>query len=170
MSTTLRRAMIGIAVLGIALAAYLTYVHYSGIKPACTAGQACVKVQTSVWSEVGGVPVALIGLIGYIGILAALIAPDRDETRLATLGMTLIGVAFSAYLTYRELFSIHAICEECAASAVLLTLLFIGAVWRFVITDDLGPLGPGPSAGSGSGTASAGSASNQRSATPASRA
>ena len=147
MSTNLRRVMIGIAVLGIALAAYLTYVHYSGTKPACTAGQACVKVQTSVWSEVGGVPVALIGLIGYIGILAALIAPDRDETRLATLGMTLIGVAFSAYLTYRELFSIHAICEECAASAVLLALLFIGAVWRFVITDDLDGLPPGPGSG-----------------------
>lgn len=144
--------MLVIAVLGTALAAYLTYVHYSGVAPACTAGQACIRVQTSVWSKVGGVPVALIGLIGYAAILASLIAPDRDETRTATLGMTLVGVAFSAYLTYRELFSIHAVCEECAASAVLLTLLFIGAVWRFVITDNAAPPSPrGPEAGRSSG-------------------
>lgn len=139
MSRNLRRVMIVIAVLGIALAAYLTYVHYSNTHPVCTAGAACIKVQTSVWSKVGGVPVALIGLIGYIGIFLSLIAPDREETRIATLGMTLIGVAFSGYLTYRELFSIHAVCEECATSAVLLALLFIGAVWRFLLADDPPP-------------------------------
>jgi len=121
-----------LAILGVALAAYLTYVHYSGTKPACTAGQACVKVQTSVWSNVDGVPVALIGLIGYVGILAGLFAPDREESRLATLGMTLIGVGFSGYLTYRELFSIHAVCEECAASAVIMTVLFVCAVVRYL--------------------------------------
>ena len=143
----LRRVMIVIAVLGIALASYLVYVHYSGARPACTAGQACLKVQTSVWSEVGGIPVALIGLIGYIAIFFALIAPDRDETRVLTLGMTLIGVCFSGYLTYRELFTIHLICEECAASAVMQALLFVGSVWRFLITDDLAPLAPAPSSG-----------------------
>ncbi len=83
---------------------------------------------------------ALIGLIGYVGILASLLAPDREETRLATLGLTLIGFGFSAYLTYRELFSIHAVCEWCASSAVILTLLLIGAATRYVIT----PVGPSP--------------------------
>jgi uncharacterized membrane protein len=81
-----------------------------------------------------------MGLIGYVLILGSLILPDRDETRLVTLGLTLFGVCFSGYLTYRELFTIHLICEECATSAVLLALLFIGAVWRFVITSDLPPL------------------------------
>jgi uncharacterized membrane protein len=51
--------------------------------------------------------------------------------------MTLFGVCFSGYLTYRELFTLHEICEECVASAVLVTLLFIGAAWRFVATDEL---------------------------------
>jgi uncharacterized membrane protein len=133
MSRTLRRLMTVLAVIGLGVAAYLTYIHYAGINPACTAGQSCIKVQTSVWSKVGGVPVALLGLIGYVGILASLLAPDREETRLATLGLTLIGVAFSAYLTYRELFSIHAICEWCVSSAVILTLLLIGAVTRYLI-------------------------------------
>ncbi|HWF52133.1 MAG TPA: vitamin K epoxide reductase family protein [Solirubrobacteraceae bacterium] len=124
----LRRAMIGLTVLGIALAAYLTYVHYSGTKPACTAGQSCIKVQTSQWSRLDGVPVALIGLIGYVFILGSLLVRDREESRLATLGLTFIGFGFSAYLTYRELFSIHAVCEECATSAVFLTILLISAI------------------------------------------
>ena len=128
----LRRAMIVLAVVGVGVAAYLTYIHYAGINPVCTAGQSCVKVQTSVWSKVAGVPVALIGLLGYIGILGSLLAPDREETRLATLGLTLIGFAFSMYLTYRELFSIHAICEWCASSAVILTILFGLAVTRYL--------------------------------------
>ena len=124
--------MLALAVIGLAVASYLTYVHYAGISPACTAGQSCVKVQTSQWSKLGGVPVALIGLIGYIAILASLLVPDREEARLATLGLTLVGFGFSAYLTYRELFSIHAICEWCASSAVILTLLLILSVIRYL--------------------------------------
>jgi uncharacterized membrane protein len=125
--------MLVLAVVGLGVAIYLTYIHYAGIKPACTAGQSCLKVQTSVWSKVDGVPVALMGLIGYVFILGTLLAPDREETRLATLGLTLIGVGFSGYLTYRELFSIHAICEWCVSSAVILTLLLIGAATRYVL-------------------------------------
>ena len=128
----LRRVMIALTVVGLGVAIYLTYVHYAGIKPACTAGQSCIKVQTSQWSRVDGVPVALLGLIGYVGILASLLLPDREETRLATLGLTLIGFGFSAYLTYRELFSIHAVCEWCASSAVIMTVLLGCAVARYV--------------------------------------
>jgi uncharacterized membrane protein len=127
--------MVGIAVLGLALASYLVYVHYSGTRPACTAGSACLKVQTSVYSKLDGVPVALIGLIGYVGIFLSLLVPDRDEVRLATLGMTVIGVCFSGYLTYREVFTLKTICEECAASAVLMLILFLCAVARYVLGD-----------------------------------
>jgi uncharacterized membrane protein len=127
--------MLVLAVIGLGVAIYLTYVHYSGTKPACTAGESCLKVQTSQWSKLAGVPVALIGLIGYIAILVSLLAPDREESRLATLGLTLIGFLFSGYLTYRELFSIHAICEWCASSAVILTILLVCAVIRYVIGD-----------------------------------
>ena len=139
MRLMLRRVMLVLAIIGLGVATYLTIIHYAGINPACTAGQSCVKVQTSVWSKVDGVPVALLGLIGYVGIVASLLAPDREETRLATLGLTLVGVGFSAYLTYRELFSIHAICEWCVSSAVILTLLFIGAAIRYVTVSDESP-------------------------------
>jgi uncharacterized membrane protein len=121
-----------LAVLGLAVASYLTYVHYAGIKPACTAGESCTKVQTSVYSKLAGVPVALIGLLGYIAILGSLLAPEGESSRLTTMGLTLVGFGFSAYLTYRELFSIHAVCEWCASSAVILTIMTGLSVWRFL--------------------------------------
>ena len=54
MRITLRRAMLVVSILGVALTIYLTIVHYAGLKPACTAGQSCIKVQTSQWSELDG--------------------------------------------------------------------------------------------------------------------
>ncbi|HEX4011218.1 MAG TPA: vitamin K epoxide reductase family protein [Solirubrobacteraceae bacterium] len=145
MKVTLRRAMLVVSILGVALTIYLTIVHYAGLKPACTAGQSCIKVQTSQWSKLDGVPVALIGLIGYIFILGTLLAPDREETRLATLGLTVIGFGFSVYLTYREGHSIHAYCEECLTSAVFMTLLLVAAAYRYVtVSDHVPPAGPPP--------------------------
>ncbi len=126
--------MLALTIAGLGVAGYLTYVHYAGIKPACTAGASCIKVQTSEWSKLDGIPVALIGLVGYVAILATLLAPDREETRLSTLGLTLIGFGFSAYLTYRELFSIHAVCEWCASSAGIMTILLVSAVARYIRT------------------------------------
>ncbi len=131
----LRITLIVLTVLGLGVASYVTYVHYAGIKPACTAGESCTKVQTSRYSELGGVPVALIGLIGYVAILASLLAPEDERTRFATAALTLGGFAFSAYLTYREVFSIHAICEECASSAVIMTIMMCLSIWRFLRGD-----------------------------------
>jgi len=124
--------MLVLAVIGLGIASYLTYVHYAGIKPACTAGESCTKVQTSVYSKLAGVPVALIGLLGYIAIVASLLVPPSENARLATMAFTLVGFGFSAYLTYRELFSIHAVCEWCATSAGIMTILMCLSVWRFL--------------------------------------
>jgi uncharacterized membrane protein len=144
----LKRAMLAITVLGVLLTIYLTYIHYKGLNPVCSLGHACIKVQTSQWSKIAGIPVALIGLIGYIGILGAQLVPEREETRLALLGMTLIGFLFSGYLTYREIFSIKAICEECATSAVFLTILLILSAIRYVRGDvPVAPSEPPPPAG-----------------------
>jgi uncharacterized membrane protein len=127
--------MLVLTVIGLGIASYLTYVHYAGIKPACTAGESCTKVQTSVYSKLAGVPVALIGLLGYIAILGSLLVPQGESTRLATMAFTLVGFGFSGYLTYRELFSIHAVCEWCATSAGIMTLLMGLSVWRFLRGD-----------------------------------
>ena len=137
MSFVLRRLMLVLAVIGLGVASYLTYVHYAGFGAlVCVGGHpghsSCQTVQSSVWSELDGVPVALLGLIGYVFILGSLLAPDREETRLATLGLTLIGFGFSAYLTYREIYSIHAICEWCVSSAVIMTVLVAAAATRYI--------------------------------------
>jgi uncharacterized membrane protein len=127
-----RLAMIAIATVGLGVASYLTYVHYSGGPILCLRGGGCETVQHSIYSKLAGVPVALIGLIGYITILISLIVPESESTRLATMAFTLIGFGFSVYLTSRELFSIHAICPWCVSSAVMMTLLACLGVWRFL--------------------------------------
>ncbi len=125
---TLRITLIVLTVIGVGLATYLTYIHYANVKPLCgKGGGTCLRVQTSKYSKLAGVPVALMGLIGYIAILATLLAPDEERWRFATVALTLGGFGFSAYLTYREVFSLEEICEYCVASAVLLTIL-LGAV------------------------------------------
>ncbi len=129
---TLRIVMIVLATVGLGVASYLTYVHYSGAPPVCSAGGSCLKVQTSIYSKLAGVPVALMGLIGYVAILGSLLAPEGETSRFATLAFTVAGFGFSAYLTYRELFSIHAICEWCASSAGIMTILMLLAIWRFL--------------------------------------
>jgi uncharacterized membrane protein len=139
-SRVLRRVMIAVAVVGLGVATYLTVVHYVGPGAlVCTASHGgtspCEQVQFSSWAKVAGIPVALLGLVGYILILGTLLAPDREEWRLATLGVTLFGFAFSGYLTYRELFSIKAICEWCVSSAVMMTLLFGMSVARYLLGD-----------------------------------
>jgi uncharacterized membrane protein len=131
---TLRITLTVLTVIGLGVASYLTYVHYSGIKPVCTAGGSCLKVQTSVYSKLAGVPVALIGLLGYIAILGSLLVPESENSRLATMAFTLVGFGFSAYLTYRELFTIHAVCEWCASSAGIMTIMMCLSVWRFLRT------------------------------------
>jgi uncharacterized membrane protein len=127
-SDRLRTLAIALSVLGLGIAGYLTYVHYAGVSPVCEIAHGCEKVQTSQWSKVAGVPVALLGLLGYATILAAVLA--RGETALtAAAGAALVGAGFSVYLTYREVFTIHAICSWCVSSAVDFTLLaMVGTV------------------------------------------
>jgi uncharacterized membrane protein len=132
----LRITLLVLAVIGLAVASYLTYIHYAGIKPLCgTNGGGCEIVQTSVYSKLAGVPVALIGLLGYIAILGSVLVPETENSRLATMAFTLVGFGFSAYLTYRELFSIHHICEYCVSSAVIVTILMCLSIWRFLRGD-----------------------------------
>jgi uncharacterized membrane protein len=130
-----RRLVVAIAVvalLGTAVAAYLTYVHYAGIEPVCSGGaEGCQKVQTSQYAELAGIPVAVLGLAGYLAILGSL-ALRGDAGRIAGAVLALSGFGFSLYLTYRELFTIEAICQWCVASAVLMTALAVLTVVRLL--------------------------------------
>jgi uncharacterized membrane protein len=118
----LRAAMIVLAAAGAGVAAYLTWVHYADVSPICATGGGCETVQKSSYSEIAGIPVAMLGLGGYIAILATLLVRG-EATRLWTAALALVGAGFSVYLTYLELFVIDAICQWCVASAVIMAVL-----------------------------------------------
>ena len=129
-----RRLTAAIAVLGalgLAIAAYLTWVHYADVESLCFAGGSCEKVQNSKYADVAGVPVALIGLIGYAAILGSL-ALRGEAGRMATVFMAVVGAGFSAYLTYLELFVIDAICQWCVASALVMSAIAVVAALRML--------------------------------------
>ena len=119
------RALGVLALLGLAVGAYLTWVHYAGVEPVCTGISDCERVQSSEYSELAGVPVALIGMLGYAAILASLRGPLELTALLAYLGL-----AFSAYLTWAELFRIEAICQWCVVSALLILAIAALATMR----------------------------------------
>jgi hypothetical protein len=68
----LRIAILVLSLIGIGVAGYLTYTHYAKIKVLCGSNGGCETVQSSVYSKLDGVPVAVLGLAGYIGILFSL--------------------------------------------------------------------------------------------------
>ena len=129
----LRLAAILLALVGLGIASYLTYVHYEDIHPVCGLGGDCVKVQTSEWSKLAGIPVAVLGLVAYATILVSLFVPG-EEALIAGALTALVGFGFSAYLTYRELFTIDAICPWCVASAIVMTLLAVVTTARLVLS------------------------------------
>jgi uncharacterized membrane protein len=124
-----------VALIGLGVASYLTYVHYAGESPACLAGgRGCEKVQSSHYAELAGIPVSVLGLVGYAAILVSLFVPGETGRFLGAL-TALIGFGFSLYLTYLELFTIDAICQWCVASAVLMTALAVLTVWRLMAAE-----------------------------------
>ena len=127
---TLRRVTAALALVGIAIAGYLTWVHYAGLDPVCVGGGGgCERVQSSRWAELAGVPVAVLGLGGYVLILASLALPEELGAQAAAF-LSLVGFGFSAWLTYVEIEKIEAICQWCVASAVVMTALALVSVAR----------------------------------------
>jgi uncharacterized membrane protein len=118
----LRLATGAVALAGLAIAAYLTIVHYSGGEPVCGIAHGCATVQQSDYAELAGIPVALLGLLGYAAILVSL-ARDGEAWRTATAFLALGGFGFSAWLTYVEVARLDAICIWCVGSAICMTLL-----------------------------------------------
>jgi uncharacterized membrane protein len=106
--------------LGLAISIYLTYVHYAGIEPVCSSISNCERVQTSEYADLVGIPVAVLGIVGYAAILLSL-RMREDVTAL----LAYLALAFSAYLTWAEVFQIDAICQWCVTSAII-TLVIAG--------------------------------------------
>ena len=119
-----------LALIGIFVASYLSYIHWFPESNLCTGLGDCETVNASRWATIRGVPIAVLGLGMYVLILGLSLYRLRVKTEPNTMiapvifGLSLVGVLYSGYLTYLELFVIHAICPYCVASAIFVTLIF----------------------------------------------
>ncbi len=133
----LRIAGIGLAILGAADALYLWVLKVTSAETMCIGSHGCITVNNSPYSEIYGLPISVLGLVAYLTILAVLALESRSAFLahygpMGVFGLSLIGVLFSAYLTYLEFYVIRAVCPFCMASAVLITLLFLLSLARLI--------------------------------------
>ena len=139
---------VGLALLGLpgtGVAAYLTYSHWADRVTVCGGIGECELVQTSEYSDIAGVPVALLGLLYFVAMaFMALARINRIEwmpgalewVQPAALSMALAATAFVAYLTYVELFILEAICVWCTALAALTVVSLALTVWGLLAGDE----------------------------------
>lgn len=127
--TRLLRLSLLLGLVGVGIGAYLVWVHYDLDALVCGLGD-CEVVQTSSYAEVFGVPIAILGLLMYVALvalaLARLLRPALlVPASMAALAITGAGTLYSAWLTWVEIEVLEAICQWCVASAIVTTLMFI---------------------------------------------
>jgi uncharacterized membrane protein len=125
---SLRLAVALLALVGLGIAAYLTYARYAHATIVCTTG-GCETVQSSKYAEVLGIPVAVLGLVGYAGILATAFSPG-ERARVIGAALALGGLVFSVYLVFVQLIAIGAFCVWCLGSDLVMLLLVAATVAR----------------------------------------
>lgn len=153
-------AMLVMAVAGIAIAAYLTTVHYAKIPLVCTTGGVvnCAAVTSSRFSVVPGtqLPITIPGFLWFVvsGALAvvALVAARRGQAeperlRLAHMLWGAAGLLFVLYLVYAEIVQLHQICEWCTVIHVLTLATFLIALarWQRMGMEEPAVAAPAPS-------------------------
>lgn len=120
-----------LCLLGIGVAGYLTQTYLAEADPYCGSTHSCADVQNSPYADVVGVPVPVIGLVGYAFLLTLSLLRGRMGEEIdfylpvLSFGAALIGVLFSAYLTYLEAFVIRAWCYWCMTSALIMAALWV---------------------------------------------
>ena len=132
----LRIAIAVVAVAGVAVAGYLTYVHYQPDALICTSHGGCETVQKSSYAELAGIPVALLGLLAWSAVLV-LVAWDSELARTLVAAVALGAAGFAIYLVTLQAFVIDAWCIWCMVNDLLLVpLLAILATWRTLRTPE----------------------------------
>jgi uncharacterized membrane protein len=123
------------AIVGLVDSAYLTWIKLADATISCSEIGDCEAVNTSRYSEISGIPIALLGVGAYFLILLLLSVEVRypkqgPNSRLGIFGISLAGSLYSGYLTYLEIAVLKAICPFCVLSAVAIFVLLIVAVLR----------------------------------------
>ena len=126
--------------LGFLVSLYLTWIKLTNNTAACAGIGDCDAVNSSRYAEVAGIPIALVGMLGYLAIGCALVAelrwPQANwSLRLGVFGMALAGTLYSAYLTYVEVAVLHAVCPYCVISAICMVGILILSVLRLRAAD-----------------------------------
>jgi uncharacterized membrane protein len=135
---TLKRFITIVAFIGLFDAVYLTIEKITNNRAMCLPGIGdCWTVSNSPYSQVFGVPVALLGFLAYLTILFLLRIEDqypawKETIQQATLGIALSGTVYSIYLTYLEIAVIKAVCPFCVISAIVMFVLLICTILRLV--------------------------------------
>lgn len=123
-------ALLVVATLGFADAAYLTIEHFKGVIPPCSVVSGCETVLTSSYSSILGMPVSLLGAIYYLLIAVGAFAYiDTKKTVVLkwTLSITIFGLLMSLWFIFLQAFIINAWCLYCLGSAASSIVLFIMA-------------------------------------------
>jgi uncharacterized membrane protein len=137
MDKWLYRASVVLAILGLLVSIYMTIYKIYRVESMCLGSGDCSTVNASRYSEVNGIPVAVIGILGYAAILAALHFETRNRffkqnSPMMIFGMGLTGFIFTVWLVYVEIALLKAICPFCVTSQVAMTIIFILAVIRLI--------------------------------------
>jgi uncharacterized membrane protein len=127
--------MILLTLAGLGVSLYLMWGYTApGATLACGSSQGCETVKNSVYANLMGIPLPILGLASYLSLLLLLLAQNQAfvaargwsaHIALAIFGFSLAGVLYSAYLTYIELFVIYAVCRWCVASAAIMVAIFL---------------------------------------------
>ena len=118
------------AITGIGIMSYLTYIHYSQSKSFCDISQevSCDVVTTSIYSEIFGIPVSVLGLLYFAAVLF-LILKKRDRAFQTLFIITLFALVPSLYLSLTEILFINSICILCETSKVLMLIIIGASLW-----------------------------------------
>lgn len=136
----LRVAMIVLAIGGLGVSAFLMWGYtVPGAALSCGGSSGCDTVKNSVYANLAGVPVPVLGMVSYLALLVLLVLQGNvalsrrgwsPYAALTIFGISLIGVLYSAYLTYIELYVIYAICRWCITSAIIMVAIFVLSVFN----------------------------------------
>jgi uncharacterized membrane protein len=137
MDKWLYRASIALVIVGLLVSIYMTIYKVTSNDSMCLGSGDCSTVNASIYSEVNNIPVAAIGILGYLAILGVLFFENRNSFfrqngTLMIFGMALTGFIFTVWLIYVEVALLKAICPFCVTSQVAMTLIFIMAVIRLI--------------------------------------
>jgi uncharacterized membrane protein len=118
-------------VIGLLVAGYLSVVELSGGVPACGIIKGCEEVALSQYARIGGVPVAVFGVVLSVALLSLALAwwkTDIYGLLLGHYGLSLVGVIFDGYFLYLQVFVIKAVCIWCVTYEISLLLRFLIAL------------------------------------------